>query len=150
MTHQDRIAELKRNAIPSRLERGAEVLGRLWKAQIRCGGGWGRACHCGSAQTDFCRTKGKWLALLQEYHGGELPYGLTGQEEYFIIEAMTVSTFEASGLTALVEVLEGRKPIRIGRGGGSWQTIVDFALLEPGFERNQAIEAVVKIQNVFK
>jgi len=153
MSHQDRIAELKRNAIPTHLENGAEVLGRLWKAQIRCGGGWGRACPCGSAQTDFCVTKGRWLALLLEYHGGELPYGLTGDEEYLIgiimlWEGLTGGILDASGMTVLVD-LGGRKPVKFGSKWTKLDTLVGLQDMPLGPDRDEALEAVIMMQEAY-
>jgi hypothetical protein len=149
----DRIAELKRNAIPTRLEKGAEVLGRLWKAQIRCGGGWGQACPCGSAQTDFCKTKAKWLALLQEYHGGELPYGMTGQEENLIgilmlWEGLTGGILDVSGMTVMVD-LGGRKPVKFGQKWTKLETLVQLQSMPLCPDRDQALEAVIKMQEVY-
>lgn len=153
MSHLDRIAEQKHKMLPTRLEKGAEVLGRLWKAQIRCGGGWGRSCPCGSAQTDFCTTKAKWLALLLEYHGGELPYGLTGQEENLIgilllWEGLTGSMLDASGMTVLVD-LGGRKPVKFGQKWTKLDTLVGLQDMPLGPDRDQALEAVIKTQEVY-
>jgi hypothetical protein len=153
MSHQDRIAEHKRNVIPTRLEKGAEVLGRLWKDQIRCGGAWGQACPCGSAQTDFCTTKAKWLALLLEYYGGKLPYDLTGDEEHLIgilllWEGLTGSMLDASGMTALVD-LGGRKPVKFGRQWTKLDTLIGLQDMPLGPDRDQALEAVIKMQEVY-
>lgn len=142
----DRVLEIQRAAIPARLRRGAEVLGRLWRAGQRCANSWGNGCLCGPAATDFCAAKLKWLGLLIEFYGGH-PWGLLGDEEFYVIEAMTEEQFKASGLTAIVEVQGACRPIRFGARGTSWETLIELGILN-GRERASAIEAVLLIQGV--
>lgn len=126
----DRIAEIQKAAIPGRLVVGAGHLGRFWKEGTRCQSGWKSTCACGAAQTSFCRAKLRWVSLLQELHGGN-PYGLTGTEEFFVIEAMTLSMVKASGLTVLVEVPGARKPIKVGGEPESWNIFPELGAMDP-------------------
>jgi hypothetical protein len=147
-TTLDRIAELKKASLPGRLSKGAEILGQFWRDKVRCKNGWRQTCSCGSETSRFCEVKAKWLGLLQEFHGG-WPYDLVGNEEYFVIEAMTVRQFEASGLTALVQVPGARKPLRIGPKGTQWRTLIDLACLPEGDDLASGLEAVMKLQEKF-
>lgn len=139
-----RVEAAKKSAIPSRLLRGAEVLGRLWRAGQRCLSGWARICPCPNP-TEFCQVKVKWIGLSDEYYGGP-PFGLAGHEPFYVIEAMTVSQWRASGLTAVVEVPGGEK-IRVGVRGTTWKTLVDLAALQDDDAvLAVAVDAVVKLQ----
>jgi hypothetical protein len=126
-----------------RLVKGAGVLGRLWREGGRCDSGWTGFCRC-SPKTDFCRAKTRWVSLLLDLHLG-WPYDLTGEEEFAVVEAMTVTAFTASGLTAAVEVPGARRPLRFGRNGTIWKTLVDLAIANDP----TAVEAVVKVQECF-
>ncbi len=145
----ERLEQLKRAGLKARLLKGAAFLGEGWKAGQRCKNGWTGTCTCGAEATSFCKDKQQWVKLLLEYHAG-WPYELTGFEDFAIIEAMrSVSQFEASGLTARVELPGVETPLRIGKGGAEWTVILEFALIPPGEERDEAISAVQKIQKVF-
>lgn len=141
----DRIAQAKKSAIPGRLRKGAGVLGRLWKEGVRCqtGSGWGK-CLC-KPQTDFCEAKSRWVALLKELHDGELPIP---EDDFYVLEAMTVSQIRETGLTIQVAGPIGRPPIRIGPTGTSWRTIVDLSALDE--DRVAAWDAVVQIQKAME
>lgn len=128
-TTLDRIEQLRRGAFPNRLALGASHLGKSWRDGIRCKSGWQGICSCGPEQNVFCRTKLKWIEMLKEYRNG-LPDGLTGSEEYFLIEAMTPAMIEASGLTVLVEVPGAIKPIRIGGPVDSWNLFAELAAMD--------------------
>ncbi len=147
-TSIDRIAELKKTTIPGRLLRGCQVMGRLFQAGDRCQGGFTASCSC-SPKNEFCKAKIRWLELLREFYGG-WPYELSGNEEFFMIEAMRWSWLEAFGFAMNVEVPGARKPLRFGAKGTIWNTLLDLALIEPGPERDQAMEAVVKLQEAFR
>jgi hypothetical protein len=140
----DRIEEIRKSALPGRLKIGAGHLGRLWKEGLRCKSGWRSTCSCGLDQTVFCRTKLKWIDVLRELRGG-YPYGLAGTEEYFVIEAMTLSMVEASGLTVLVEVPGARKPVKLGGLPETWNLLPELAAMDedsrPGF-----LEVVMLVQ----
>ena len=144
----ERLEQLKRAGLKARLLKGAVFLGKGWKAGQRCKNGWTGTCTCGAEATSFCKDKQQWVKLLLEYHG-VWPYELTGTEDFAIIEAMrSVSQFEASGLTARVELPGVETPIRFGAKGTMWTTLVDLAIIPPGEARDEAIAAVQKTQTV--
>lgn len=146
-TIQETIAARKRAMIPPRLAKGAAVLGRLWRENVRCLGQWSGICPC-PAPNDFCLSKRKWLGLVRELHGGKYPHELAGHEGFLVLECMDAAAFEASGLTILKTVPGARSPIRVGRNGTCLQTILDLAALEGTPEYAGAVEAVVRIQEV--
>jgi hypothetical protein len=143
---QDIIAAKQRSMLPFRLIKGAAVLGRLWRENLRCLEGWAGGCLC-PAPTNFCIVKNRWLALLKELHGG-LPYGLDGSESYLILEAMTQRMFEATGLTMQVEVPGAKVPIRVGASGTTLKTISDLSELDGTADYGFALRSVLKIQEV--
>jgi hypothetical protein len=137
----------RKAAIPFRLQKGASHLGRLYREGQRCPSSWLRACLC-QTPNDFCLVKRQWIQLLEEYHDGP-PFGLSGNEPFYLIESMTVSQFRATGLTALVEVPHADTPIRVGVRGTTWKTIVDLAeLQDDDAVLAVAVDAVIKIQKV--
>jgi hypothetical protein len=139
----DRVEEIRKGALPGRLTVGAGHLGRFWKAGIRCAAGWRGSCQC-DPQTSFCKAKLKWIEILKELHGG-LPYGMTGAEEYFVIESMTLSMIEASGLTVIVEVPGARKTIKFGGKSEAWALLPELAAMDPD-DVPGVLEAVVLMQ----
>ncbi len=145
----ERSEELKKERCGARLFKGVTYLGNVWREGFRCESGWSGVCRCGSRETSFCRGKRRWTGILLESHGA-WPYELTGNEEFAVIEAMTVNQFKALNLTASVELPGMDTPLRVGPKGTKWTTIVDLAIIEPGPERDQAIGAVQKLQTVFK
>jgi hypothetical protein len=145
---QDVIAAKQKAMIPQRLSTGAAVLGRLWRDGVRCRSEWSGVCPC-AEPNDFCASKAKWLGLLREYHGG-LPYGLSGAEGYLVLEAMTTGMFEATGLTLLVARPGDRVPLRIGPKGTDFQTLIDLAAIDDDAVQAVALDAVVKLQEVFR
>lgn len=144
---QATIAAKQRAMLPQRLVNGAAVLGRLWRENVRCLGNWSGVCPC-QTKTDFCSVKAKWLGLLKEFHGA-LPYELSGTEGYLVLEAMTVKMFEATGLTILIARPGDRVPLRIGPKGTDFQTIIDLAAIDDDAVQAVALDAVVKLQEVF-
>lgn len=144
------VAARKRDGIPPRLIKGAEILGRLWREKVRCLGEWGPVCPC-AAPTDFCVAKRRWLGLVREMHDGKYPHGLSGTEGFLVLECMSTAAFEASGLTIVKALPGSRELIRVGRGGTCPQTILDLEELYTNDPAGYAagIEAVVKIQRVF-
>ncbi len=145
----DRYEELKQERCAVRLFKGAAYLGDVWREGFRCVDGWKGTCRCGSEETAFCRGKNRWIRILLECHGG-WPYELTGNEDFAVIEAMTVKQFGTTKLTARVELPGMDTPLRMGLAGTVWTTIVDLAIIEPGEERDQAIAAVQKLQATFQ
>ena len=125
----DRIEELRRGGIKERLAKGAGILADLWRRGIRCGSGWRKDCIC-PLKNEFCGAKSKWVGLLAEHHAG-IPYGLTGAEDFFVIEAMTPQMIKASGLVVLVEVPGARKPIKLGGRPESWDIFPELGVMDP-------------------
>lgn len=148
MSIQDTIKAKQKAMIPKRLLKGAEVLGELWRSGVRCVSEWSGICPC-PTPTDFCEAKKRWLTLVREYHDGKLPYELAGTENLLVLECMDEKMFEATGITILIALPGARAPIRVGRKGTTGQTIVDLKMIPEGPERQEAIEAVIKIQAVF-
>jgi len=116
-----------RSEIPARLGRGAEVLGSLWRAGTRCGGGWSRSCPDEGRTTPFCLAKAKWLELLFDLQPAFLadPWW-TGDEEYFVIEAMMCRQASMTGLTVTVQDDKGRE-WKVGPKGTVWKTLWGLA-----------------------
>lgn len=93
-----------------RLLNGAKILGQLWRAGGRCEEGW--ACGCVRKTSKLCLAKGQWFALA-------VVAGRTAPEQdgpYGLIEMMTVSEFDATGLTIAAE-LAGIGTYKIGPRG---------------------------------
>lgn len=151
IVHQmDRLEQLRRQGLKGRLRKGVAYVGTVWRAGHRCKDGWKGMCNCGTDATSFCRGKIRFMGLLLEYHGG-WPYELSGTEDFAIIEAMTVKEFEASGLTARVELPRVETPLRIGKkGGAEWMVLFELSLIPAGNdEQAGAVDAILKIQTVF-
>ncbi len=144
---QQIVADRKKSMIPPRLVKGAAVLGRLWRDGICCVSEWSGVCPC-PAPNDFCLSKKKWLGFVRDLHDGGYPHGLSGNEAFLVLECMDSKAFEASGLTIMKAVPGARVPIRIGRKGTCLQTILDLQALEGTPEYADAVEAVVRIQEV--
>lgn len=125
----DRIEELRRGGIKDRLAKGAGILAGLWRTGIRCGNGWKKDCVC-PAKNEFCAAKNKWVGLLADHHAG-IPYDLSGQEPFFVIEAMTPQLIKASGLVVLVEVPGARKPVKLGGNVESWNIFPELGVMDP-------------------
>jgi hypothetical protein len=146
-TIEETIAARQKAMIPQRLVKGAEILGRLWREEIRCRSEWSVVCPC-EVKNDFCKAKKRWLELVLEFNGGTYPHGLSGNEGLLVLECMSNEMFTASGLTIVLSMPPNRALMRIGRKGTCWQTILDLVAIPEGQERDAAIEAVVKIQQV--
>lgn len=147
MSVHDRIREVQKSILPERLRRGAAVLGQLWEKGIRCVDAWREGCNCTQTigRTSFCEAKARWIGILRELHDG-WPEGLTGREPFAMIEAMTISQFEKTGLTVLVEVPGARRPIKFGRRGTTWRTLSDLAVADSSV----TVELVVNIQEMME
>lgn len=144
MSVADRVKEAEKSALPGRLRKGARILGRLYLEGQRCISGWSRICPC-MKPSEFCDAKKRWVILNDEYYGGP-PFGLAGHEPFYVIEAMTISQWRESGLTATVQVL-GDQQIRVGVHGTTWKTIADLAeLQDDDAALAVAVDAVVKLQ----
>lgn len=135
----------RKAAIPFRLQKGASHLGRLYREGQRCPSAWSRICPC-STPNDFCLVKRQWIQLLEEYYNGP-PFGLTGNEFFYVIESMTISQFRAAGLTASVEIPGASRPIKFGTKGTTWKTLLDLAALQDDDAvLAVGIDAVIKLQ----
>ena len=143
----DRIEQVRRDGLKSRLVAGARVLGGYWTQGIRCPAGWSIKCPCGNDATEFCLAKVKWVDILSDHHGGVWPYGLEGTEPFFIIDAMTKTMTEASGLTIQIEH-PGHPPIRVGAKGTDWRTILQLSEIQDTPDFQEAMESVIMIQSV--
>ena len=144
---QETIALKKKAILPSRLLAGAKVLGEFWREGVHCRSGWSGICPC-DEKTDFCLAKARWLCILEELYDG-LPYGLSGNEGYLVLEAMTVKMFNATGLTIKIARPGDRVPLRIGPKGTDFATIIDLAAIDDEVELAVAHDTVVKLQEVF-
>lgn len=140
----ERVQELRRGTTAERLLKGASVLGHYWRENVRCEKGWGRICEC-KVPNDFCRAKLKWLGLLMDSEQAAqfADPSWTGDEPFFVIEAMNKTQFEASGLTALIEIPGLKEPLRVGANGQNLDIFDQLAAAPDG------IEALKKIQKVF-
>lgn len=144
----DRVAQLQQTDPLGRLLKGATNLGAAWRAGQRCLSGFSRICPCANP-TDFCQIKLKWIKIAEEYHGGQ-PFGLSGYEPYYVIEAMTASQLRATRFDVIVELpstIDDGARIRIGPGGSNWKTLLDLAALQDDDAALAvAVDAVVKLQ----
>lgn len=145
MSLLDRVEAAQKSAVPSRLLRGAEVLGRLWREKMRCGVGWAVGCACGQLATEFCVAKGRWATLYQDLHGDEAAW-LTPDRLFGILEAMTVRQFEASGITAQIELPGAIVPLLVGPKGICWKTVSDLGAIEDNVDRQIALDAAMRFQ----
>lgn len=148
MNALDRIAQVQRSAIPARLETGAEVLGCLWRDGQRCLGSWSLQCPCGPRATQFCASKLKWIGLFQETHP-DCDFSAVAGDSWSLVEVMLVDGyFDATGLTASVQVPGAGRTIKVGPKGTTPDTIFGLASIPDGPERRAALQAVLAIQAV--
>lgn len=108
--------------LPSRLLRGAGVLGKMWAEGFKCASGWSAGCSC-NPPTRFCDSKKRYWDLLVEA-GRE-----TGdpKDPFALILAMRIAEVVATDLVLVVEFKAiGR--VEVGRGGQlSWQDLVELS-----------------------
>lgn len=107
--------------LPSRLLKGASVLGKLWRENIRCPGGWSSKCDCPSeSRSKFCVGKLQFVKLATEV-GRMITDGPLG-----LVEAMTPEEREATGLTVTLEYPELGK-VKVGpKGDIPWKVYKDI------------------------
>ncbi len=145
MSTLDRIAEIQKSALLLRLQKGAEILGRLWREGLRCSN-WSAVCMCGAGASELCKAKLKWFGLFQEVHDG-CDFSASFVDPWFLVEVMIVDGyFDATGLTAAVQMSGAHRPIKVGPKGTTPDTIFDLASVPDGVERFSAIRAVLAIQ----
>ncbi len=143
----DTIAAKQKAMIPTRLVRGAEILGRLWREGVRCRSEWTGICPC-DPKNDFCTAKRRWLDLVLELHGGKYPNDISPNEGFLVLECMNQAALDASGLTILKALPGARVPIRVGRKGTCLQTILDLQSLQGTPDYEVGLECVIRIQEV--
>lgn len=147
---EERIQEVQRATLSSRLLKGAEILGDLRRRGLFCSSGWSWACPCGP-ESDFCRAKRKWLDLYCELHGeAGARWILYLSSEFTVIEAMTVRQWHATKLTAAVEVPFSKRPIRVGPRGTTWKTLADLSALQDTADYAPALQSVLKLQGALR
>jgi hypothetical protein len=149
---QDTIKEKQRAMLPTRLLRGAGVLGDLWRSGLRCAGGWSPDCPLEAGENDFCVAKKRWIALYLE-HAEHVKLDTAwilfpASNRFAVIEAMSVRQFEATGLTALVEVPFSTKPVRVGKKGTDWRTVVDLGLVWNGDPTKDNTDYITALKSV--
>ena len=147
VNHAARIEQVRRDGLKGRLVKGAQILGRLWREGVKCEASWSMKCPCGEGATAFCEAKIKWIGVLSDHHDGVWPYGLEGTEPFFVIDAMSRSMFDASGLTMKIDAPLSCQ-IKIGPKGVDWSAIRDLTAMLDAPDFQEAIEAVVAIQTV--
>ncbi len=145
MSSLDRVAQIQKAAIPARLRKGAEILGRLWRDGHRCS--WSAVCGCGTAANDFCQSKLKWFGLFQETHP-DCDFSAVSGCPWFLVEVMVVDGYwPETGLTAQIQMPGAERPIKVGPKGTMPDTIFELCSL-PDHDRAAALQAVVRIQAV--
>lgn len=102
--------------IPTRLKRGAQVLGALWRSKQRCLTGWGVhgdeakliVCEC-EKPGRFCVGKKQWVELA--LFDRDLVFG-----EYGLALMMTASEWDETGCVMKLDV-EGAGEVKVGKSG---------------------------------
>lgn len=142
----ERVEKARRAGISSRLMKGAAAIGEIRRLGLFCSGGWSAQCPC-NPRSDFCDAKARWLNLVEELHGGP-PWGLTGFEQFYLAEAMTIRQWDATGLNLRIMPPTGRDEIRIGPRGTDWGAIQALSELYGTQDYLEAVEGVIRIQKV--
>ncbi len=142
----ERIQLARRSGLTSRLAKGAAAIGQIRRMGVFCTGEWSGTCPC-NPRSDFCDAKMRWLELAEEFYGGP-PWGLTGFEKFYLVEAMTVSQWAATGLTIRVLPPTGNEVIKVGPRGTDWKTITQLGELLGTQEYPELLASVIKIQKV--
>jgi len=123
--------------INQRLYKGAEILGKFYRAGKRCMNGWAGIClDPDEAKSGFCRAKLQWLALA----AGESDRDLSGVEsEFGLVEAMKLSELDASGLTITLDT-----GLKIGPTGSLSPADAGVLAMDPS-----TAKSIVKILETF-
>lgn len=140
----ERVLAAKRAGLSARLMRGAKALGELRRLGLACSGGWSRECPC-SPRSDFCDAKALWIELVEDLHGGP-PWGLSGNEQFYLAEAMTLSQWDATKLTIRIMPPTGSLPILVGPRGTDWGTIRTLAEIYGTDDYPELLFSVLQIQ----
>ncbi len=144
MSVMERIRLARRAGLASRLMKGAAAIGEIRRLGLFCSGGWSAQCPC-SPRSDFCEAKERWLGIVEELHDGP-PWGLTGMEEFYLAEAMTLEQWNATRLTLRILPPTGKDEIRIGPRGTDWGTIRTLAELYGTQDYPEVLASVVRLQ----
>ncbi len=144
----ERIAEIRRAGLAARLMKGAVAIGKIRRLGVFCSGGWSRECPC-SPRSDFCDAKALWLELAEELHAGP-PWGLSGDEPYYLAEAMTGAQWLATGLTMRILDPSRRREILVGAGGTDWATVKALSAAYGTQDYPELLESVAAIQRVIR
>lgn len=130
-------------ALATRLRKGAQVLGALWRSKTRCPFGWALivtdelliTCDCEpDKETKFCRAKRQWVALVsggREFLSGDLAVPFM----------MTASEWDETGLSMKVEV-DGVGEIKVGKHGTI--TMTDFRSISGDPESGRRMLGLLK------
>lgn len=122
--------------IAERLMKGALALGKLWKEQVRCDGGWSVECP-EQKKNKFCEAKRLWCNLLFESARPHDPPDPSNK--FWVVESMTRKEFEAADIVMVVEI-PGIGTVRVGKRGD-----VPFASLA-----RMSIEGLASVNLVLK
>lgn len=144
----ERVQLARRAGLHSRLLRGAGAIGQIRRLGIFCTGEWSRECPC-SPRSDFCDAKALWLELVEDLHGGP-PWGLSGDEPFYLVEAMTVKQWAATGLTIRILPPTGNEVILVGSKGAGWETITTLGALYGTQDYPEVLASVLAIQKVIR
>lgn len=142
----ERIERARRAGLSSRLMRGAKAIGEIRRLGLSCSGGWSRECPC-SPRSDFCDAKALWIHLVEDLHG-EPPWGLSGDEPFYLAQAMTVEQWNATKLNIRIMPPTGSDSILVGPRGTDWGTIRTLTELYGTQDYPEALASVIKIQKV--
>lgn len=140
----ERIRLARRAGLSSRLMKGAAAIGEIRRLGLFCSGGWSAQCPC-SPRSDFCDAKERWLSLVEELHDGP-PWGLTGFEEFYLVEAMTTKQWDATKLNIRIMPPTGHDTILVGPRGTDWGTIRTLSDFYGTQDYPEALASVVRIQ----
>lgn len=137
----ERILSATRSMLPTRLLKGAGVLGRLRRAGEICSGGFRRTCPPECQRSQFCAARERWIGLLNEYDPARLGYADAGST-LWLVETMTTRELSETGWTASVEYPE-RGTLKFGPKGQPWSELVEIG------SSPEVWSEAVKIQGVF-
>lgn len=144
----ERVEQIRRAGLHARLMKGARAIGEIRRLGVFCSGEWSRNCPC-DPRSDFCDAKALWIELVEDLHEGP-PWSLSGDEPFYLAEAMTCSQWLATGLTMRILDPSRRHEIRVGPGGTDWATVKMLAEAYGGQDYPELLESVAKIQKVLR
>lgn len=143
-TVMERIEKARRAGLSSRLMKGATAIGEIRRLGLFCSGGWSAQCPC-SPRSEFCEAKERWLGIVEELHDGP-PWGLSGNEAFYLPMAMTSEQWNATKLNIRIMPPTGHDTILVGPRGTDWETIRTLSKLYGTQDYPEALASVVRIQ----